>query len=124
MRPSGRNVRDWPNRCALNVGDRASIAEGPSNQRVAWYPDTPARIMPSQNGSSMGSGLSLPNRRILLVPGNHDFRETARVLWQETELGGAMLALHERFLGHDDRRFKAFARGIAPRSQVPGHLGD
>jgi len=57
-------------------------------------------------------------------PGHHDFQETARVLWQETELGGAMLALHERFLGHEDRRFKAFARGIAPRSQTRGRGGD
>jgi D-proline reductase (dithiol) PrdB len=51
-------------------------------------------------------------------PGNHDFRETARILWQETELGRAMLNLHERCLAHDDRRIKAFARGIAPRAQT------
>lgn len=51
-------------------------------------------------------------------PGPHDFREITRVMWRETELGRAMLALHERFARHENRRFQGFARGIAPRSQT------
>ncbi|HPU53102.1 MAG TPA: hypothetical protein PK359_16195 [Burkholderiaceae bacterium] len=49
--------------------------------------------------------------------GAHDPAEVARILWRETELGRAMLALNERFLAHADPRMQAFARGIAPRSQ-------
>ena len=48
-------------------------------------------------------------------PGAHDFGETQRILWKETELGRGMVALHGHFVASEDDGWRQFARALAPR---------
>lgn len=57
---------------------------------------------------------------ITAQPGHPDFRLLQQIVWRQTELGRAMLALYDRFAAHPDARLRGFARGIAPRGES-GH---
>jgi len=48
-------------------------------------------------------------------PGDYDFREIERQLWNETDFGRAMLVLHDHIAAHEDPRLRPVARILAPR---------
>ena len=51
-------------------------------------------------------------------PGQYDDAEITRQLWQETELGAALIVIHKHFQNAEARHLKQFARILAPRWAV------
>jgi D-proline reductase (dithiol) PrdB len=53
---------------------------------------------------------------MMAQPGAYQHSQIDQVFWSETQMGAAILALHDRFAKHD--QFSGFARIIAPRTAV------
>lgn len=120
LRPWYALSRERRGRTTVGVADAPVEALA---ERVGELLDAPARLPDSlaaltELKRALADLRAFHEEAVTAQPGDPPWREVRRLLWRESVLGGAMLALRNRFDASGDPRLRAFNRVLVPRGAL------